>query len=512
MKKIYTLLILAGMLFSFSMVSAQELRIVTIPGWDPASGEDIGQYIDAIRIALDADAPLRDDNPNVIYELERGKIYPMAARISPDFDLHIRAEDGDGPLPVMQNWPRADGSYQDIFRTQQNFTLEYVHVDGYDQDGGVGNRNLKHYGEGNRIIYRGCIIDGDRGAAIALYDNDMKLYVYDCVVGNQGHRSTIGGNGRLLDIRPTETQDTIVVQNTTVYNFSDRIIRNMGTVVNYVEVDHLTAFNIMGFHGTLQLGKARNAIVTNSLFANSQLFGDHPFNVEQLHPEGTFFVVALDSIYEGGTYEVRNNNIFWDQEILDVWAAVDSVDVPGLVNPTMLTAAGTTIEEAVFSENLSFDNVCVPPVDFIAAYFADPDASDFPENWCVGGDGGIFPDEIDVAYSSSSESYTAADRNFPVGDLNAFPTLKELWEAGGTVSVGSIADIQPIMAYPNPVRDVLYLNVEANEIAIYNIQGQVVQQAQNVQSMNVSGLSNGIYLLRVVKQNEISTQKIMINR
>lgn len=498
---------------SFSMVSAQELRIVSIPGWTPESGEPIDMYIDAIRIALELDAPLRETNPNVIYELERGAMYPMAARITPDYDLHIRAEAGDGPLPLMQNWPRQDGTYTDFFRTQQNFTLEYVHVDGYDQDGGVGNRNLKHYGEGNRIIYRGCIIDGDRGAAIALYDNDTKLYVYDCVVGNQGHRSTIGGNGRLVGIRPTETQDTIVIKNTTVYNISDRIIRNMGTIVNYVEVDHLTAFNIMGFHGSLQLGKAKNAIVTNSLFANSQLFGDHTFNVEQLHPEGTFFVVALDSIYEGGTYEVRNNNVFWDQEILDVWAAVDSVDVPGLVNPTLLTAAGTTLEDAAFSENLTFENVCDPPVAFIAAYFADPTASEFPENWCVGGDGGLFPDEIDVAYSTSSVSFTAADRSFPVGDLNAFPELRVLWEEGADLtSVDRITAAQPILAYPNPVRDVLYLNMEADEIAIFNIQGQEVMRAQNAQSMNVSELTNGIYLLRVIKDNTISTQKLMVNK
>ena len=513
MKKIYTLLILAGMLFSFSMVSAQELRIVTIPGWDPASGEDIDMYIDAILIALDADAPLRADNPNVIYELERGKTYPMAGRVNAtDYDLHIRGEEGDGPLPMLINWPPASGNYQRFIYSYQNFTIENVHIDGYDQDGGVGNRVMHHFGEGSRVIYRGVIIDGDRGAGISLLDNDMKLYVYDCVVGNQGHRRTHGGNGRLLDIRPTDTQDTIVIKNTTVYNFTDRIIRNMGTVVNYVEVDHLTAVNIMGYHGALQLGAAKNAIVTNSVFGNSLLYGDHTFIAEQTQPEKSFFMITLDNIYDGGIYELRNNNVFWDQEVLDTWAAIDTVNVPGLANPLMLTAANTTEEEAFFSENLTFANICAPPVDFIAAYYADPAADEFPENWCVGGEGGIFPDEIDVAYSSSSESYTAADRNFPVGDLNAFPALKELWEAGGTVSVGSIADIQPIMAYPNPVRDVLYLNVEANEIAIYNIKGQVVQQAQNVQSMNVSGLSNGIYLLRIVKQNEISTQKIMINR
>jgi len=514
MKKIYTLLIVAGICLQFSLLSAQEQRVVKIPGWDPASNEDITGYVDAVLNAINADAGAREQNPNVIYELERGKFYPFASRIQPNFDLHIRGEEGDGPLPMIINWPTATGAYLDYFRTQSNFTLEYVHVDGYDQEGGVGNRNLKHYGVGNRIIIRGCIIDGDRGAAIALFDDDMKLYVSDVVVGNQGHRKTIGGNGRLLDIRSTNTVDSVVIKNSTAYNYSDRVVRNMAPVINYIEVDHLTAFNIMGFHGTLQLGKARNAIVTNSIFANTQLVGDNPRTIEQTQPEKSFFVITLDTIYEGGTYQLRNNNVFWNQEVLDMWAQIDSVNVPGFANPTMVAAAGTTLEKAFFSEHLAFANVCDPPVAFVAATYANPDASEFPENWCVGADGGINPENMDVSYNTQSKSYSAADRNFPVGDLNAFPQLKALWEQGSDLtSVKEKVPYRPtILAYPNPARDVLHLIHEADEVIMYNIMGKVVLTAQNVQSLSVSELINGIYFLNVIKDNHISTQKIVVNK
>jgi hypothetical protein len=515
MKKIYTLLIMAAFSFQINLLSAQEQRIVKVAGWDPESTEEITDYVDALLIAINADEAAREQNPNVVYELERGKIYPHASRVVPNFDLHIRGEEGVGPLPMIINWPTSTGAWLDYFRPQKNFTMEYIHLDGYDTDGGTANRAIKCYGDGSRIIIRGCIIDGDRGAAIATYDDDMKIYIIDVVAGNLGHRKTIGGNGRLLDLRATNTVDTVMIINTTTYSNSDRVVRNMGPVINYIEIDHFTAFNIIGFHGTLQLGKAKNAIVKNSVFANTQLTGDNPMTTEQTQPEKSFFVITLDTIYPGGNYEIRNNNIFWDQEVIDMWAQIDTVNVPGLVNPTMLAAAATTLENAIFSEHLSFANVCAPPVAYIAATYANPAASEFPENWCVGFEDGINPEEIDVSYSETSISYTAADMGYPVGDLNFYPELKTLWEEGfdlSTVSVNEAPARQSIMAYPNPVRDALYLNQEADEIIIYSMIGNQVLRAHNVQSINVSELSNGIYIVSLAKDNHISTQKIMVNR
>jgi hypothetical protein len=136
---------------------------------------------------------------------------------------------------------------------------------------------------------------------------------------------------------------------------------------------------------------------------------------EQTQPEKSFFVITLDTIYQGGNYEIRNNNIFWDQEVIDMWAQIDTVNVPGLVNPTMLAAAGTTLEEATFSEHLTFANVCAPPVAYIAATYANPAASEFPENWCVGFEDGINPEEIDVLTAKHPS-------------LTLLPTWVILWE------------------------------------------------------------------------------------
>jgi len=68
MKKIYTLFIALMLIPAlYITVQAQDPRIVNIPGFDPASNENIEDHVDGILAALDADAVERENNPNTIY-------------------------------------------------------------------------------------------------------------------------------------------------------------------------------------------------------------------------------------------------------------------------------------------------------------------------------------------------------------------------------------------------------------------------------------------------------------
>ena len=121
----------------------------------------------------------------------------------------------------------------------------------------------------------------------------------------------------------------------------------------------------------------------------------------------------------------------------------------------------------------------------------------------------------DLAYNMDSQSYTLADRGYPVGNLNFYPDLKELWDQGEDAPFVSVQEIQnnnQILAYPNPVRDALYLSQEVDEIRIFSLLGQQVISASNVQSVNVSGLPKGVYILSIVKNNQVSSQKIVVTR
>jgi hypothetical protein len=78
-----------------------------------------------------------------------------------------------------------------------------------------------------------------------------------------------------------------------------------------------------------------------------------------------------------------------------------------------------------------------------------------------------------------------------------------------------IAEVEKttLRIYPNPIGDMLYIeseNLQIKRISIVDFLGRVVQQ-HNPQNnyINVSALSQGIYVLRIETNNEIITQKII---
>ena len=69
-----------------------------------------------------------------------------------------------------------------------------------------------------------------------------------------------------------------------------------------------------------------------------------------------------------------------------------------------------------------------------------------------------------------------------------------------------------VALYPNPVRDILNIEIENDiqSIEIYNIQGQKVLSS-NQNQINVSDLASGMYLVRIQDiDNNIATKKIVI--
>ena len=69
-----------------------------------------------------------------------------------------------------------------------------------------------------------------------------------------------------------------------------------------------------------------------------------------------------------------------------------------------------------------------------------------------------------------------------------------------------------VALYPNPVRDILNIEIEKDiqSVEIYNIQGQKVISS-NQKQVNVADLASGMYLVRIQDvDNNIATEKIVI--
>ena len=537
MKKLYLLI---GVLCLVSLViqtkAQQPLRIVKVDGYDGTG--NIETFNNKLYDAIVADSVARKTNPNVVFELNRGQSYPVGKTIKNyDYTLYIRAAAGTGPKPIITPGKDTKGTYTAKYLNAYNHVIfENIEVSGHTPTASVLNRAVEVYGKKSRMIARNCAFDGDRGGSIAVWGDSMKVYVYDCTFGNIGHRKTSGGNGRSIDLRPTALYlDSLIVQNSTHYNQSDRLVRNMNTKIKYLKWDHNTALNNVGFHGSLQLGKVKTAIVTNNIFANCISLGHYQSRtVEQTQPEKHFSIISVDTIKEGqnvvvGSLVIRNNNIYTDKIISDIWAKYDTVSAPWEITPTIKSAIGeANVAAAWFAEPLTFKTFCTPLNEYISAYFTNPKATAFPENWCVGGEGGYYADEINPSYGTTAISYTKADGGFPLGDLNFYPEKKAEWQAWVVTGISGIkSNSTEVNAYPNPFSDRTMVRVNISkadkvDIAIFDLTGKMVKQISNQNetagvheywwdgdNSNGNKVNTGIYMYKVVTSTDIKTGSLI---
>ena len=74
-------------------------------------------------------------------------------------------------------------------------------------------------------------------------------------------------------------------------------------------------------------------------------------------------------------------------------------------------------------------------------------------------------------------------------------------------------ELNSVSIYPNPVKDVLNiqgLDTKLNEVAIYTIEGRkVLTQTANLDRINTSNLSQGVYFIKLKSSNAERTLKII---
>lgn len=71
-------------------------------------------------------------------------------------------------------------------------------------------------------------------------------------------------------------------------------------------------------------------------------------------------------------------------------------------------------------------------------------------------------------------------------------------------------EVSPLSVYPNPAKDIL--NIKAKNITgveIYNLVGQKVSAVKSADKVDVSGLSKGVYLIKVTAEGKTQTTKFI---
>ena len=66
--------------------------------------------------------------------------------------------------------------------------------------------------------------------------------------------------------------------------------------------------------------------------------------------------------------------------------------------------------------------------------------------------------------------------------------------------------------YPNPAKDILTIEGSYRSVDVFDILGNLVLSSDATKNINVSELSNGVYMLNINTENGVSTQKITITK
>ena len=503
-------------------------RLVTVQPGDDA----IAQTIKSDSLARTAALPQQ-----TIYVLKRDGVYPLISVIDANFFLYIKAEAGTGFKPYLITKENSANAVAQIINFRGGGKLEGLTIEQRSLNGNVGNRRINLY-NGCSVWVKDCEIVHDRGSALTFQSDSCSIYVEDCFVHSHGHPKSLGGNGRLIDVRSTNYTDSIVVRNTTFFNLSDRIIRNMTNFVGYLEFDHNTGFTNQGYHGALQAGKVQTLKVTNNVFYNQIVYGSafrrvagyYATNIsEQTQPEkDQMWVVTIDTSYRLPTRNivVRNNNVWWDQQYKDLWVKYkDSTKAPGIFTPTLMKLLADSTK-AYFTEPLTFSKAPPSIFTFMDSAMGFPSATTMPENWCwtYQDANGLGP--INASYGTTAQSYTKGDNGLPVGDLNWYPTKKAQWLATAVENQGSAvipSEFSLLQNYPNPFNPstkITFTLPKSGTISlkVFNTLGQVVATVVDEDyiagthevNFDASALSSGVYFYTLKSGNFSATKKMML--
>ncbi|MBX2821666.1 MAG: T9SS type A sorting domain-containing protein [Rhodothermaceae bacterium] len=508
-------------------------------------------------------------DPETVYILNRGERYLVNGRVTHSgYHLRVRASEGDGPLPIIQQGVRQDGTSDNhSFELNGDFTFENLWLLNHDDGGSKKSRGLIVNEPGITGVLDGCVYEVGTWLGIRINVDDVTMIVKNSVIRNLV-RVDDPGNGKFIDPRSNDPA-LLYFENNTFYNMTSEIVRESGGFYPEFFFNHNTVYNVAALsRNDARVHKSRvmKGTFTNNLFINMAALGDITtdfdfFGGEVVDPPDVGALFPLDSLNaedlgfmeSDRDVQITNNNFFWDQELVDFYAARDTVQLLSILSP--LAEAQVTEGLVTYENNYESDpGLTAPPEVANAIAYAtqwydnmcvdltltpECDFSTNPGEWdpFVSVAAAPWPLPEDFTYDVTSESYTGATGGFPLGDLNWFPDKKAEWEAAGG-GEGVLVSNDEFDALPetftlhgnfpnpfNPTTNIMLdlaapavVSVEVYDLLgrnVMTISGQQMQVGAN-QTINIdaSDIASGIYIYQVNArtgaENFIQTGKMVL--
>ncbi len=500
--------------------------------------------------------------PNRVYELQRDQYYLVNAemRLSKLGEtLRLRAESGDGALPVIYLWPTGTGTNPErppgnFFRIQGgDLEMTNIAVAGFYEpvpenvDNVQGNM-FRNDVAGSSFIFDGCIFSNINGQILRTENNAVKVSVTNCIFANLGSLTTSNlGAGKGIDLRASECVE-LIVENNTFVNYQDRVIRHYnysdplaGTgLIHSGRINHNTIINGMGYHGLFSLGNVGASMqITNNLFVDA--FG--------LGEDSTDATRAAEWANTGEVYANGNNRITWifsapnDVTHWDVsnnyfaisdsgQAFLDDFDF-GPASPLSYhieDKLGAGSATAFTQIDLDLENIPRMMTNFMR-WYEDPlggNKTKVTDNYDRTTDDmdrrviEFYRDTLDASYSTSSPAYTGSTTGGPVGDLNWFDMVNSIKKGNFNNRPTTFTLSQN---YPNPFNPTTQINFQIPKadnvtLEIYNIIGQKVatlvdqKMAPGEYSIvwDAQNVASGIYFYKLSVDQFTQTRKMILMR
>jgi len=542
----------------------------------PAGAEDIvkllpydgtpGTFINA-QIVADTTAN-HGLLPDRVFEMEREKYYLHNAifTVLNGDTLRIRAEAGEGKKPIVFLWETGTGS--NPTRPPGNFIvlnggsleLKDICVAGFyepeaNRVDGVQGGLINTTGAGSSITLDGVILSNINGQHVRTGQNSKKVQITNSIFANMGALTTSNlGAGKGLDLREAACDSLILINNTFV-NYQDRAIRHYnysnpaaGTgLINYARIDHNTFINGMGFHGLFSLGNVgEEIIIRNNLFVDGFSLGEDSTdatraaewaNTGEYYPNGRNRITWIFTAPNQTTKWNIDKNYFSLSDSGKTFLSDFNFEIGSPLSwhiDSMLAVQGFDTTKVFQQIELSLQNTPRLMTNMMRWYESPTGGNkqkdqtnyvhalhDYDRRPIE-----YYRDTLDASYSTSSEAYTGATSDFPVGDLNWFPEKKAEWEVTAIEQGRAVVrDFRLDQNYPNPFNPVTTINFAIGKtgmvkLEVFDITGRKIAALLNrklnagEQSVvwNASDAASGVYFYKLQYGKESVTKKMILVR
>lgn len=468
MKHLYnvTLLLFAGMFVVFNAPEATAQSTDTlVVEWYDETGDSL--MVNSLYEAIIADTLEDGTRPaNRVYKLQQGGFYYVTEAIqNSGFKLDIAGEAGDpsdeyANPPVLQIGAREDGSEPGkMFEVRGDFSLKNVIVNGKTTLGNLGYEYIDARNDGLRLEFDNVIFEYAQWAIMGIYSKGANLFITNSHFRNFHSESQPWG-GRGFSV--WADADTVWIENNTFHSIGGFTGQIEGATANLLWFNQNTIVN--NGRQILLMPWVKNAYITNNLIMNPFWHGEAgaEISADRLASEdeqysGLFAIATLPASY--GLDVQRNiaiaNNSFFLAEDFETLFAADN-DTFAVRKQPILNIKTQALFDAnanmVVSDNFfdEYDPVFTEFADnydemfgFITdirrgvspvrKYYWDPgrDESNESVQW---------PLPEDLTYSNSTLK-TAAIGEYPMGNLNWYPSAKASWVSGRAAQQQAIKDL-----------------------------------------------------------------------